>query len=311
MKCGASVMGTPPRLRLFSTRVRLAVCLAITLVIACSSVSPAASAPGLASGFCRGTLVRDYLKPLRRMRPVRQVPASGRLPFGPKGLSLYALNRLRVGKGAIGFAFSDEAINQPRRLNWRIETKLMRVDSTGHVVALLATKTRHVGTQEVSTINGQRFVVSGKPSYYRVDITLLRLSGAFLGRYSEYFRVVRPTLHVHVMLSDKSVSPGQVIYARVENVGTKPVLPASRALIEQYEGGVWTQVATALIPGLRSRVRAVLYGGEIGRCVQYRVPVSQPPGRYRFTDKVARLKPVGGPQLTLAEEFQVGLESGG
>jgi len=266
----------------------------------------AANASHQHAGFCKARQTRNYLKPLERMVPVRHVPRSGRLPFGPKGVSLYAIgNGLLAGKGSVGFAFSDRAVNQRRRLNWFVRSKLSRVNYRGHVEAVLATRTRYVGRRKVDRVSGQRFMVSGRPSFYRVDIAIARRNGVRLGRYSEYFRVMSPKSNVRLSVSSRSVISGQEVYARVENIGTESVLPSGRVYIERYNGTAWEGIGSTTIPGQRTRVRAVLFGGEVGPCVKYKVPEGQPEGLYRLTDYVDRLKSGSGSRRTLVARFQV------
>ncbi len=259
-------------------------------------------------GFCGKALSHDYREPLHGMPSVRHAPKSGKLPFGPRGLSFYALGSgLRVGQGKIGFAFSDTAIDQPRRLNWLIKSELTRVDSMGRSKGLLASKTSYIGTQKFDQIKTQAFVVTGKPSFYRVDIVIGRRSGAILGRYSEYFRVVRPRFQAQLAISDESAAPGVTVYARVENLGTEPIVPSSRTMVERYDGAIWIEESALSVPGLRSHIRALLPAGRAASCVAYPIPENQPLGLYRVTNSVSRtLSPDTGSQTALSAEFQIG-----
>jgi hypothetical protein len=83
--------------------------------------------------FCADTVVRDYNAPFGRMKPLHEVPESGLLPFAPRGVSLKVLDSgLRVGRGSVGFALVDSAVDLKRSLNWRVTAKLVRVDGRGH-----------------------------------------------------------------------------------------------------------------------------------------------------------------------------------
>jgi hypothetical protein len=298
----------PPGRYRFSTRVRLDVSASLRSVrkVAEFRVESVPRAERLTT-FCTKDLAHDYLEPLRRMPVVRHVPASGTLSFAPRGLSLYVLGGgLRVGKGMIGFAFSDEAIDSPRRLNWVVKSRLTRVNAFGQSRGLLASKTNYLGTQKFDHPAIQGFLVAGHPAYYRVDIAIGRRSGAILGRYGEYFRVVRPRFQAQLAISDDLVAPDQVLYARIENIGTEPILPSSRMQVERYDGTAWVDASSVSVPGPRPHVRAVLGGGEAAGCGEYLVPEGQPNGRYRIRSDVSRtLSPESKLQVALFAEFRI------
>jgi len=216
------------------------------------------------------------------------------------------MNGLRVGKGAIGFSFSDNAVDQPRRLNWHITTELLRISSVSLRADLLATKMRYVATQEAAKIRGQRFIVGGEPTFYEVRISFSTRTGTVLGRYSEYFRVVRPKFSSRLTLSTGSIAAGRSLLFRVENQGTESILPNSRSFIERHEQGGWVGVESVVTPGLRPQIRELLFGGGASRCVSYQVPADQPAGRYRIINKITRtMGSARGQQEILADEFEV------
>lgn len=279
--------------------------------LACVLLLLSGVAPALAGGdgemnpACGDATVRDYLAPLRRMRDLREIPDSGQLPFAPRGVLLRVSDDgLRVGPGAIGFALVDNAVDQDRRLNWRITAKLVRVDRAGRPGRLLKARAWHLGTVDLrDDVEAMRLAVDGRPSFYRIDITFGTTGGKRLGSYAEYFRVVRRSVDVDLALSSKSIQQGQSLRARVENRGTESVVPASLTYLEQFEDHEWRSVSSHLTPGLRPWIRAVLPAGRAARCVEIRIPTEQRAGPYRIINKVALRR--GPSQVIISKVFHV------
>jgi hypothetical protein len=281
-------------------------------VLACSLLLISGPVPVIAkesteiNSFCTDKTVRDYRSPFRRMRALREVPESGRLPFAPRGVLIRVLDDgLRVGPGAIGFALIDNAIDQDRLLNWRITARLVRVDGRGRSGGLLKTRVWSLGTVDLHGEYGRlRLPVSGQPAFYRMDVTFRNNIGKNLGRYAAYFRVVKPNVDIELALSDRVLEQGQFPHARVENLGTEPVAPDSRIFLEQFDGQRWHPVTSYLTPGLRPSLRTVLSAGQAARCVEIRVPNEQGAGLYRITSKVA-LWQSPSRQVALSKIFRV------
>jgi hypothetical protein len=293
---------------LFLTRIFALGCTAIAcgLILNPRHDAAFARADTEAPAFCSNAALQDYLAPLRRMKDLREIPDSGRLPFAPKNVSIKLLeDGLRVGPGAIGFALLDRAVGRERQLNWEITAELLRVDRNGRSLGVVKVRKWALGKVDLHTAVGLlRLYVGGHPGYYRIDLSIRRRAGGSLGRYAEYVRVVRPTLDVRLALSHQSVARGQSIHARVENLGTEAVAPSSRLYLERFDGQLWQTVASYLTPGLRSRVRAVLTAGRAGRCVEIRIPPEQEEGPYRVRSEVARFGRPSG-QKSIFETFQV------
>ena len=252
------------------------------------SATGEARAAGLTEpGFCKGKIARDYLRPLRHMPVVRHLPRSGRLPFGPRRLDVHPLGpRLQVGAGYIGYAFSDGANGQPRRLDWRISVRLLKMSPRGFAKGTPKVKRRYVGTVKNGEIDGLWFAVSEKPAFYRIDISFKAKSGKPLGTYSAYFRVVPLRFRVRLGASARIVRPGRVIYARVVNLGTQRAGYGTEFSIERFDGVGWS-LDPASPMGPWRRLKVGLAGGRAGDCMRFRVPVGQPAGRYRFSKKVS------------------------
>lgn len=240
------------------------------------------------------SVVRDFLKPLRKMAPIQEPPASGKLPFAPKGMNLETKGSgLIVGGGLVGFGFRDEAVQQVRHLNWIVETRLMKVDGSGDVTSRLGVRRRKVGSIEGDSIGGFRLRVSGVPAFYRVDISFFR-SGThdLLGEYSTYARVVRPKADLRVVVETPSVLPGDLVTAKLVNMGTLPVRsePYDYGFdVEALSGENWSSVPEnprrGRVPRGRLTPRPTQFlgaGMQVRGCLRYLVPTNQVPGIFRF-----------------------------
>lgn len=256
-----------------------------------------ATSEGMASGKGKGltcgnrTEIKNYLSHLEAVAPVHSVPESGTLPFAPRGISLRRIDSgPKVGRGVIGFALYDEAINRPRRLGWIVKATLVKVSTDGKTLGIVARKTERIGTRKVEyeTVTGQRFVVSGSPAYYRLDLHFEKVGGQKLGSYSEYFRVMKARYQAIMTVSDSDVVSGQMIQARIENLGTEPIKAELRVDLESYDGMQWSRLTSVYPGGKVFEGRTVVSGGETGPCFTFKVPDSQAGTRLRVTEEIRR-----------------------
>jgi hypothetical protein len=264
--------------------------LLILLALFGSSENEAAeAAPGSAS--CKREVAKDYLAPLSQGQPVRKVPASGMLPFGPPGLRLFRIgNGPTVNGGAVGFYLADVVTKQRRHLNWVIKTTLVKVNATGQPVGVIDRKVDHIATRNIEDgpRGRQRFHVSANPSNYRVDITIERRSGEKLGSFGEYFRVMKAKYKAVMRVSDGDVVPGQTIRARIENLGTEPIAAGLSVSIDWHDGTQWIRLDKVYRGGKVFDGRIYVSGGETGPCFNYKVPANLGYGKFRVTEEIRR-----------------------
>lgn len=238
--------------------------------------------PTFGKAWCKGTLLHDYQRPLKELPPVQSPPEQ--LPFGPRNLSLYqtSFSRVIVGRGGFGYGFFDETYrDRTLRLNWEITARVSRVDSNGKLGQTLHQRAVRVGeTKQEDEIDLWLGVPPG-PALYRYDLEFHDLeSGALLGSYSEYMRVVRRTFHAGIAVNRKTFQPGQDAFARVENRGTEPVEFGVEYGVQRFEHGHWGR---DLIAGRAWPLVGIgMFGGFAGWCSRYQIPPDAPPGRYRF-----------------------------
>jgi len=232
--------------------------------------------------WCEGTLLHDYQRPLKELPPVQQPPEQ--LPFGPHNLNFYstAISRVEVGRGGLGYSFFDETFrNRTLRLNWEITARISRIDRAGNLVRTLHQRTVQVGTTNEEDEIDLWLGTPAGPALYRYDIEFRDLeSGALLGGYSEYLRVVRRTFHAGIFINRKTLHPGQSAFARVENRGTEWVDFGLDYAVQHFEHGHWGR---DLMAGRAWPLIGIsMVGGYAGWCSRYRIPADAPPGRYRF-----------------------------
>ena len=289
---------------------RSGIALAGLIVVGVIITSPATAGPSGGEGdFCGPRVVRDFLNPLTRMTPIRHVPRSGKLPFGPKGLTLEVRGgRLVVGGGSIGFGFSDDASGQVRRLNWDVSTQLVRVDAKGEELGRVDARDRRIGTVSGNRIKDFVFRVSGKPAYYRIDISFSDSgSGELLGTFSNYVRVVRPSFNAKILRSSSLVRSGDLVSVRLANYGTETLSSLSpdwQLTVEQFNGAEWVIAPGNPPSGRYRRIIQKLPAGQVDGCIHFRVPAEEQPGRYRFSMFVRRsLEPAG--VVRVIAEFEV------
>lgn len=236
--------------------------------------------------FCKGTPVHDYEAPLDRLPPVRRVRLDEDLPFGPRNLSIYqaAFSRVIVGKGGFGYRFFDETYGRrPEvRLDWSVKTAISRIDRNGSVLRQVTSEEQDFGL--VSEIDEELdfwLDVPAGPALYRYDIEFRdRDSRELLGSYSEYLRVVKPTFRADIAVDRRHVSPGQKVFARVENRGTSWIEFGLYYEVQRFEGGRWVEQDLGV--GAWPLPSILMGSGQSGWCMRYRVPADASPGWYRF-----------------------------
>lgn len=235
--------------------------------------------------FCKGVKVRDYEAPLGHLPPIRHAPENEDLPFGPRNMSIYqsAYSRVIVGRGGFGYRFFDDTygIRKQVNLDWDVKTTLSRIDSGGEVLRQIDGEEQYFGV--VRDIGEMSFWLDTPPApaLYRYDIEFRNhASGALLGSYSEYLRVVKPTFHAGIAVNRDRVRPGQSVFARVENRGTSWINFGLEYEVQRQEGDGWVEQDLGVDGWLLPMI--LMPGGQSGWCMPYRVSADAAPGRYRF-----------------------------
>lgn len=270
--------------------------------------SSQALGPEYGTAFCKGQVLHDYFRPLKRLRRLRRVPKSGDLPFGPRlGLHEAPEDRLEVGSGEVGFFLTDERLNGgPLRLNWDVGARLYLIGARGQVKREVAELQRHMGRMREPDLELPRltFPVPARPALYRVDVEFTGGDGRRLGRYSEVFRVVPTRLHVRLGVSAPTYRPGEVAYARIENFGTAPLSFGYPFAVERYDGSAWTMASFSPRRFVKPLIRARAPGRAFW-CQHVSLPPDLEPGSYRFSKLVSAWLTTRTRRLRLTAEFEV------
>lgn len=138
---------------------------------------------------------------------------------------------------------------------------------------------------------------------YRVDIEFEARSGRLLGRYGFYHRRLPPVLAPpRLAVNSATLSPGETLFARVENMSPKTVYYGVAYRIDRRNGPVWepalqTPRGPWIMIGLHSSP------GGTGRCSAFRIPADMPAGEYRIVKRVG--PSLGRSSRTVATPFTV------
>lgn len=266
-------------------RAGISVAVAVCALVWAGSAS-AVEMQTYGKAFCRGKPVHDYQRVLDRLPRVRRPPDDGQLPFGPPNLTLYqsTLSRVAVGGGGFGYGFFDETFGVREKvvLHWDVTTTLSRIDRRGEVIRRIDTETQYLGVER--DIGERSFWLDAPPgpALYRYDIEFRdHRTDAFLGRYSEYFRVVRTRVRMRIATNRDTVRRGQKVFARVENPGTVWAFFGLSYGVQRLDGGRWLDQPLGG-GGVWPAIGLLMPSGGSGWCMRYRVPMDASPGRYRF-----------------------------
>lgn len=284
---------------------------ATVLAVALGGVLVAVPSVSFAYPGCgHSTVARDYLAQVKRAAPIREVPKLGdpssrQLPFAPTGLRLQVSGiDLMIKSSEVGFSLDN--FFGARRLDWIVESELVKVNAQGEDIKSLGVKRRVIGTFKGGTVINLLHRVSANPAYYRVDIRFFH-KGAdrVLGQYSSYARVMKPRVDLRVKIERFTVVPGEVARASLWNLGTVPLITPSYTygfIVQTFTDEGWIGVPDnppRRIPKLL-RPWMLSAGMENRGCLRYLVPSDQAPGLFRFVSYGAETDDV-----SLIAEFQV------
>jgi len=258
------------------------------------------------SGQCPNLPTRDYSAPMRNFPPVRSVPEEGRFPFGPPRMRLLSLSEaIQPGEGKLGFIVDLSRVPPlQRRLSWQISLRVDRLSARGTERKIIAERrispdySQEIGREEAVLSTG----VSGRPGFYRLDISIQNSRGAILGRYSEYVRVIAPAVDVSFILGRQRFHPGDGVSGRIQNRGTVDVAYVPMAkMLEAYGPAGWHSVPKE--PRWSGNVtEGLIPAGDVSSCTGIMLPSTLAPGKYRLSQRVT----AGGRSLLLRAVFYVG-----
>ena len=289
----------------------LAVVSGVMLLVGLAGFPSFATAGDHQADRCSHRVVRDYERPLRKMRPPQWPLKSFEsqeeaLPFGPSGLTLLSVDATRIVMQGNRFGYRIAAaratnrsglLKQSLHLHWIIETKIWAVRHSGLPAHLVARAARYVG--DVRNLKRLEFARSVRSGFYRYDIVVRNRRGTVLGAYGAYYRVVPRRVLVRIGINKSVARTGETVVGSFENVGTDSVLlPNGPGLDIEYEGvmGEWTPAPVAPPPPgvVVLADPSFVRGGYSPGCTSFDIPTDAAPGRYRFS---VVAKPFGAGRL--------------
>jgi len=264
------------------------------------------------SEFCRpGREARDYSRPLASMAPIRSVPKEGKLSFGPEGMRLQARGgRVSVNGGWVGFSLNDVAVQQVRKLNWVVSTRLSVVNAKGQVTKVVDQRRRRIGAIEGNSIRDFLFSIPKAKRFYRTDISFQAIgSRKGLGEFSNYVRVVPAFYDARLLAPGRVVPQGQVLPLRLANFGTETISSRAydwRLSVEFFDGQSWVRAPSEPDPEKHILRIQKLAAGGMAPCVFIPIASNEAEGLYRASVVVDRSLALHSDRsVKLSTEFEV------
>jgi hypothetical protein len=250
-------------------------------------------------------IVRDYEQPLRELVAKAGAAGERRLSIGPSTVRVLASQlgdgrRLRVGGGRFGTVIANFSRRSTGRLAWKGIASIASVDRNGRVTRQLAKRGFSIGTLGPNVRRQVLLPTGNIPGIYRFDLVLESTQKDYHHRFSDYVRVLAPAMDARLTTKEKVYHSGDIIYARVENLGSSVLHDATEYVVEvKGVSGAWRRVGPEGVgfprgPGLP-------LGSGKARCFGLQVPSTAANGAYRVTKEIK----VESSTISLAGAFSV------
>jgi hypothetical protein len=252
--------------------------------------------------FCERHVLHDYLAPLKRLPKLRELPFRRVREARFRGVYIGAAGpSLAVNGGRAGYQLQWNA--NPR---WDIALTFARVSGNGEVLQRFGQRHLRLGELAPALVTEPSFAVPGKPAIYRTTLVISSSSGRKLAEFGNYYRVIRPTVHLRLTPDATIYRPGTTVYARIEDPGAAFVLFGEEHTIEVLEGDSWMPAPELLGPFV-SPLSFVAPGTTGSHCIAFPIPTSMPTGRYRTSQETVISWPFErrDRRPTLRAEFEI------
>ncbi|HEX3734955.1 MAG TPA: immunoglobulin-like domain-containing protein [Solirubrobacterales bacterium] len=252
--------------------------------------------------FCEKTVLRNYLAPLKRMPKLHELPFRRASENRFRGVYVSAAGpSLAVNGGKAGYQLQWDT--NPR---WDVTLTFARVNGGGKVVEQLGQRHLRLGELGPALITEPGFTMPGKPATYRTTLAIHSSTGRKLAEFGNYYRVIRPTVHVHLAPDATIYRPGITVFARIENPGAAFILFGDGYAIEALEGDSWVPAPVSQ-DHFVTPLSFVTPGTAGSHCITFPIPTSIPTGRYRASQETVISWPFERRERrpTLHAEFEV------
>lgn len=262
------------------TILLLALC---ALVLAMGAVDAGAD-----PGFCSPKQpARDF--GLSRLPPVREVPPSGQLPFARPNVNVYGSEgHVVTGPSSFGYGFSEENFDGTVRLEWTVAAQMWLLGGRGAPVREVDSETLYIGELDAGDQPHISVDTPGRRGFYRTDFQFADRDGRRLGAYSAYVKVARPFWKARLKLDRRAYEPGDRVYSRAVNLGTRTMTYGESFAVQRRKGERWVP-APDLTPNGWLLWLGVAPPGSPGICSSVGLPRDVAPGRYRIVKEVTEL----------------------
>lgn len=242
-------------------------------------------------GFCAPKKpVEDF--GLLNLPPLREVPEEAGKVLGRGAVDIYGgWTRVMPEPIGFGYGFSEHNYSGTVRLDWTITAELWTADKRGATYREVDSAElfigrldgRHQPYIEVEPLENRR-------GFYRFDMQIESASGKLVGAFGAYFKVVRPYWNVKLGLARDELQPGQRVFARLENFGSKTASYGESFSVERFDDATMRWIPQPDLIGRRGWLRwgGILGPGRTGLCNSFRLPEDVTPGRYRMVKSVGR-----------------------
>lgn len=231
---------------------------------------------------CRTLTLIDYAKPLRKMKPLPDVPLGRVRLDGLAGRFSTIGGRVRVGSGKIGFRLRLRGRRSGQRGKLTFDSNISLVKRTGDVARIVERRVKTISTSRAARKQHVNlgFHVNSRPAAYRAQTRVLNSSGHVLANVAEYFRVVAKQGRARLSVQRTRLEPGEWLTSIVENLGTRNVMFGRDLAVDRFRGGSWQ--LDPLSPEGFVAVGLTIGGGRGYMCRELRLPPDAADGHYRI-----------------------------
>ncbi len=264
--------------------------MAVACTVMALAIGPASASAGEPAFCVPKKPARDF--GFSQLPPVREVPVDGQLPFARPNVNIYGAGSSHVltGRGSFGYGFSEENYEGTVRLDWTVTMQMWLLGRGAKPLREVDRETLQIGELDAADQPHISVETGSRRGFYRADIQFTDQDGKQLGAYSSYIKVMRSFWKAKLLLDRRVYRPGQGVFSRPANLGTRTMTYGEDFAVQRWEDGRWA-AAPEMTPNGWLLWLGVGGPGSPGLCSTTRVPADEAPGRYRIVKPVTELVP--------------------